>query len=693
MDKFAKKYLSKRRKSKKHSARLSERKARKNIIDKAINKIYTHQNAAFLLEDIEYSDKFDEIEIAHYFYNNCFVENNLKTGLEGNDLSAEDFLNEILSKFSDDNPLIKKRSKNKIYYLLGDVGSGKSAFVNYLITTSLRRYSLTENLVFIRLDLNKEDFTEGISEKLFLNKTVEKIKSVFERNPKLIPDEISEKYERLVGMDYSNNPKKFISHLIDIFKSYKNFLFIYDNIDFIVHQYDRDFFKEEAIETFNEVSKKAIAFVMQFFSDSSELSNLASVFLFVLRNSTYNRIQDKPMISGRPGSYNNDNNVYTLEKESWESVLDSRNKLFRFALDKKIKDESLKKEAINMLNEIDYETNERKSRIKRSVEHVISLTNLQHREFVEYLAKFIWINYTKPESKRITIIEKKPVSSLTYMLGGKRLFSQEKSQFPNIYLNELLSRICIERNDCRNTYWLKRLILEYIKVETLAESEAESDFISEIFQSYGKIAVKEALGCLSDVGISNLISVDTENLIKSSTNHSLMLTDRGLYCLENVFDKFTYLQLVVDDYKMPIPKSIKKEFPNLFSFQNQNLDYSYITEQLSSGEELINLKAKQVIIFIDVLEATLKCEMKLHKSCFDSLKELDVEIPSVNKMRESLLNEIKTIFQYSKSRRNKIIAELDEILKSSSSRQELIINSMNSAEDKRINHKQSWLKQ
>ena len=162
--------------------------------------------------------------------------------------------------------------------------------------------------------------------------------------------------------------------------------------------------------------------------------------------------------------------------------------------------------------------------------------------------------------------------------------------------------------------------------------------------------ISTCLGSLYDANESNLI---TGSLIRDPNQQSkvliksLQLTERGIHCLKKnanrvctIFDRFFYLQLVVDDCQLPLPRVLIRHMGQ------ENLPgYDYILESdngryASKAREMIVCKADRVLYFLTVLEISLELEKKKYFNVFRKLGNWNVEIPSVSLIKEQVVREI-----------------------------------------------------
>jgi len=151
------------------------------------------------------------------------------------------------------------------------------------------------------------------------------------------------------------------------------------------------------------------------------------------------------------------------------------------------------------------------------------------------------------------------------------------------------------------------------------------------------------LGSMAQLDVSDLLRV---NKAKSTSGNFIQvehiaLTSRAKQCLVTTFDKFFYLQLIVDDYMLPIPATVLDKF----TFTDKTPDYGYIAlNPREYGEQvkvMVRHKAFLVLLFLEILEVAWTCEEVCYSHAFDQLtNRWHVELPSVAAIRNAIIAEL-----------------------------------------------------
>ncbi len=186
---------------------------------------------------------------------------------------------------------------------------------------------------------------------------------------------------------------------------------------------------------------------------------LVLVLVFVLRPDTIDFIRasmnELPIITK---ALDDARYLYTYSSPKLLDVLEKRTDLLHDVVSV-IKEEGKKKtilEGVDSLYEILSKGRWRNTHVLRNLEQ-LSRQGLRH--IMKHLAQYSWVSIpTKSESFELTerFVKQYSPTLLVFILGGKRRFSQTFSRFPNFY------HVCCEGIETRHTYWLKRLIAEYI---------------------------------------------------------------------------------------------------------------------------------------------------------------------------------------------------------------------------------------
>ena len=533
---------------------------------------------------------------------------------------------------------------NNIKFLLGDVGVGKSSFINYTITNHSKQWLIENNAILLRIDAFKICPTGDFVYLEFLRMLAGKCHRVFYSRVKTALTTTHSADALIKSYDGEKEYEVAICRFFDqLMKDGFKIILIIDNLDQIYHRFDRQRFVSD-IKFEEDTLKDIVDLVLKFTNDQSSFSNLGLSILVSLRRSTYIVMKEAvETIYNIEGLFNGNKNIYCVTPADWDVVFSKR---FEMILD--VAESYFGSQKKNSINESYKNVIGNLSRPEEPGNHMTLLWHLQNmtilllRDAIMFFSRYIAIeneSWTREE-----VVERffyqYHVGILAYILKGRRIFSQTYCDFPNLFL------VNSRQTPHPHSYWLKYLIVQYIKRKTDVGASVTADKIDGIFCSeggYPKSIVSECLGSLCEFHHSSMATYTPDVLPEklSVIGAHIKLTMRGFYLTDYLYNKFTYLQLVVDDYLLPFPE----EFVNDFKYSKGN-DYGYLQlppEGYSQAtKQMIRLKAKQVLLFMELLVACYdEYESKLFSPVFERLKMSGIEVDPLQlqeDVREELAN-------------------------------------------------------
>lgn len=637
--------------------------------DTLVELVFSHQKAVYFEPD---HTRPDQIRIAKHFYEHCYLEPKLNLGLgDGAPVSTTEFLDKAINAKGDE-------GRNLVFYLLGDVGVGKTAFLNAIISKHLKEHVERGEVFLLRFDLDQITGNAFKKTHELVGKLAEKALRILESNPALIAgNELLKTAYRRLQFEYdkslddpSEDPRR--TSTVSILKAFREMVdgiraktgrrlvLVIDDIDYLLHKNDRGLFRNPQ-DSGDLASLEDFYHFVRYFLPDGEFGRLGANIFIVTRHDSYRTLLRAS--TSLPDLVNKDDlHTYTVKPPAWADVLQTRSNLLKFASSLLL--EERKRQDFERLAKIiadDLESGIPEN--PKLIEHLKELTNFGLREVMSFFGQYGWISDSGDRQLSHApgrFVHQYPVALVAYILGRKRRYNQFLSQFPNIYLVRMVSlgtsdyaSMPANESEHPHSYWLKWLICSFLRRESFAGDTGGTDpqLVFDVFCRsegicYSERLVRECLGSLTDANYSNMIIAEREPhpdrkdvLIVSS----IRLTPRGERCMRFIFDRFLYLQLVVDDYMLPIPKSVAQDF----SFKNQTCDYSYVIEpQPSYGQKanaMIHLKAKQVLLFASILELALTFEQKRYAGVFVRLREEGVDLPSFNSLRSGLKRELHAL--------------------------------------------------
>lgn len=598
----------------------------------------TSKNGKCTIGD-ESGDRYCEYERAKYFYDSFYIPPSLHkdVSIDTEPVLVDTFVQRLTT-------FPRASAANKLTFLLGGVGSGKTAFINYLITQFGRKW-FDNNILFVRIDVHSgsiattyNDLLTNIYRKL---KKIIRSKDVAER---LLSSTRPLAYDGLNNYagTYGEKESELALVLKDIReKTNRKVLIIIDNLDQIYHKDDRKRFLQ-AIPIEHDSIKPVMDLVTAFFHERTELGSIGANVLFSLRHDTYDILSQTAEYVFSPTNITKHNaNAFTLENCNLVPIVNKRlsmlKEIYSCCEIPAGKVEDVEEVVALLQDEISLD----KSKDQSLVTQLFKITSFGLRCVMDFFAQYSWINDDIYVLHRL--IYQQPVGLLAYMLGGYRRFNQVRARFPNLYL--INSKI----NSHPPTYWLKRLLAEYIHFNQKNSLETDVVTILNIFSDenitggYPKDIVLECLGSLCEVHESNVAHhVLRVSPTKDSINPNIIsLTTRGHHLLDYMKDKFIYLQLIVDDNYMPIPQLMMTNFA-----YDVDLDYRYLTLHGAEYNKYIKLmihhKAKRVLNFLELLESAKVYEEIVYERVWQYVKQVGIHI-SVDDTRIKVIKELEAI--------------------------------------------------
>ena len=334
----------------------------------------------------------------------------------------------------------------------------------------------------------------------------------------------------------------------------------------------------------------------------------------------------------------------------WQEVLDARIELLNWAIDQ-IRDAGVRDAMDRMTSVLRRETGAQNSRWGPLLVHMRKLAGYGLRDLMVFLQNYSWLEgrviKNSPEEHPINrLMEQYPVGLIAFMLQGKRLFSQLHSRTPNLYV---VNNHCkqLESGAHPHSYWLKRLLLTYIyqRAPNAVWPEHTIKIFTQNGHGYSESLVRACLGSISMANASCLVQIVRSPVrdgeLVRITN--LTITARGQHFLTAICDRLFYLQLIVDDFMLPLPNSME----SLCRFEDDMLDYTHLVapfdEYIRRAKALIPERAMWARSFLIVLDEALKMERAVYAKVFQALSEEDVVLPDMRQIISGFDDELRRI--------------------------------------------------
>jgi GTPase SAR1 family protein len=576
---------------------------------------------------------------------------------------------------------------NKVTYLVGDVGTGKSTYISRLLMDLTDTPIVNDNnyrVVPILFDFeirHKDDKTLKNIDDLFWADLYNYIHDTVVSNSSLnvqVPDEIL--INPLVSVDKAHGQiLHHLKKLIHYLASKKiRLLFIFDNLDRYHFYYTKySVFEEYEHQQMISVKSNVSALVNTF--DKKDLGTSGLCVLIVCRRYLYDYLCNFDDVTPKDNHYR----VFTLPSVTAKKVVSSRLALYEKALNvANPVSKAMTSEKFRAFKDIVTEFYEHTEGIKAikvvssqltkandtsldpALEAIVKMGHNGFRSLIKFLAS-LPLRYTDCDVVKRLLVNQPHLLLLLYITNNHQHFTQEEQgHFPNLFLCDCLVSPHREFPNAhlehRHTYWLKYLILKYLLALEQKEEEEEHCTVSDIINlfagtnCYEEHLVKLALGSLCTTGEFSCIEIEygSSNSILASR---LSLTSRGKYLVthdQKLFGSgkpvdfcfnFHYLQLVIDDKLIAIPRLWYKEV-----FKNSRHSYSYL---FLSGDQygqkapsVVVTKIEAVFYFLRILEGCLKYEKRGKPELFKKLDKMGV-LPNFSTINEEMLSTVNRLLE------------------------------------------------
>lgn len=638
-----------------------------------IERVFDHQPAVYgpppetqPIDPKEELSRANVLLLAHHFYHEgCFVALQLKTGGKlGHAVDSQDLERQLTARTTD--------NRNELFFLLGDIGSGKTSYINHLLTTRGAAWVESGTAWFVRIDTHRLKKGQMISRQDLIDGLITKTTKIFSRhNTNLLPETLKPLLVK-VGQSQGTGRELAFAEFVQAHKRETEMqpVIIIDNLDFLYHLKERILFytrrSEDDAESINDqngsLAKLVSDLVTMFVHDSAQhIMDLGASVLFVVRRDSYDILCQG---NGLDHIFDANKKTFTISPATWKDVALGRGDLLKFAISQ-IPEGGKERVHSDILDPILEDLEFAPAGHKPLVDHITKVANHGYRDVVAFFSLYSWLEGQdfRPGARHGIgrLLHQYPVGLLAFMLGGRRRFHQFSSHFPNIYLIDLQESITVMPEGWHtdashaHTYWLKRLLLRFINHR---KEKGQACRVKDIIAAfcygsgcYDEGLVRAVLSSMAEVHSSNLIRV---TLLRSNVSDtieikSVMPTDRGIRCDASIFDRFFYLQLIVDDWMMPLPQSVFDDFayPEFrdAAFDEELLDYNYIartpSEYSSAVRRMVRLKASQVILFLEILDIALEIEKDLYGAVFNRLG--NITLPDVHSIREGVHEELESL--------------------------------------------------
>jgi hypothetical protein len=510
---------------------------------------------------------------------------------------------------------------NRLRFIVGNVGEGKTAFIQKVISVINNRQGEFDNEYhLLTIYINIEEKYHYAYEPVPLKDSF--LIYLYDRICEEINNRIGSEVNLLnmSGINPSANPILSLKLLISHLKEQKVRLLLFvDNLDFYHFYYARySFFSE-----YNKQQEKAvndnIMWLLSLFNSKENLGHMGLNVMTAVRNYVYEDIVSK--------SYGTKTDINTAEAikiavPSEETILSTRFELLSDAIDVVLKN---KRGAARQLREL-FEAlqvqllgKQFKTTETSPIKVINKLGQHGNRSLVSFFSS-LHLTYLDRELIGRFFIRQVKALYILYFNNMYKKYSQKQNHFPNIFLVDCVvmgvNNFPEAHKPHMHTYWLKYFLLKLI----VKKGKIKFNEIMDIFcivGGYDKHLVRHALGSLCTANEFRCAEIDFDAAGKNFESYKIKPTERGRFLfntsnnIEFCFE-FVYLEVVIDDHWLC--------FPNMFieSVYMPDMEYSHLYDTrpsafINSTINSVMNKAKGILNFLKVLEASFMIEIKQKK--------------------------------------------------------------------------------
>jgi hypothetical protein len=432
---------------------------------------------------------------------------------------------------------------------------------------------------------------------------------------------------------------------------------ILDNVDRYHFFYSNYVFFDAYRRLQTEKIARNIDLLLERFSNSQYLGDCGLCILFVCRPGILKTLSVRNNILNNRKRLFQDFGVYRLSSTATRSVIDSRFGLMGQAI-ALIREETKRGEYQVILDQIReaFDTSLKDGAGRNSLNLIADLAHHGPRSFVDFVGS-MHFDYREQYDLAKRFFKDQPHNLLrVYITNFKKRYCEAKGHFPNMFLvDAVISPSAkfaeLAHQPHRHTYWLRYLLLKYIQKRTSSTRKFVTfQELKEVFcgsESYEEHLLRFTLGSLSAVNTANCIVVDEP--IDDATVR-VCLTSRGRALIDSGLDprgsefcfNFDYLQFVIDDYQLSFPSGYLDKI-----YVEEDLSYMfYPTASHAAGlSKYLAAKTAAVVYFLRVLEASAAAEKKFRIVGNDAVKSLFPDFDGIFGSLNSTFERILPIVQ------------------------------------------------
>ncbi|AZV77138.1 hypothetical protein EBB79_04010 [Parasedimentitalea marina] len=581
-------------------------------------------------------DVNNELAVSKYFHSYHFRDVTLHQGARDTNPPLSD--DEIFDLFTD---ATWGQGNNPVRFFVGGIGSGKTTYLCNYVYNRFGQFT-HKRVIPVRVNLDVEDdhSARSLSENLrvIINTTITQL----EINKHITASQASAlKRECRIPKDADEKELDIIlSHLLETLHARHSYraTYIIDNIDFLYHLGDRGFFSKTVHED-QDTAYSAILDLISFFwrkKGEFRTASLGINIIFSVRKDTLEFIRSRQKEVPIPGMDGLSFCIEGSDKAVALEIIESRFEMLSELIEK-VPEQGKRLQFLNTARTL------RDAYRKPTTAGLILFDDLWRlcrrglRDIIDQMADYSWLEFhdERRQSATLRFATQYYPSIIAYGTDGCRRYTQFSGNLPNLFLINASvdnNEYAVDPNFKSKhfyTLWLKWMMLSYVQArqdETTTSDELIAAMCGGNGRAYSENLVRYVLGALTETPSSELIEVDIGadgDGGRTGFVRDMSLTRRGEYLLSDFSKTFSYFQMVVDDWRLLLPRELKKDFGYL------DPDYSYLVapdeEYGSKVRTVVERKGQQSLKLAILLDECLGYERGLYPNVFSRLEHAGVD--------------------------------------------------------------------
>ena len=544
-------------------------------------------------------------------------------------------------------------SENKVRYLIGDAGIGKTLaalkLIDYWRISPKDEFGYTIHSVYI--DLHQDKNWALMEPMAAVNKVVERVvKNLSDCVAKLGHVPVATFVENAGSLALDDTARKLSFQLAQLQVSP---IIVLDNGD-------RFFFDNARFRFFESFARRrdwylddTFVSLVDRFVNESLLGKIGASVLIVCRRYVYGHCLRLSDAADPSGPIRRDHKPYQLLPAGHDEIIDSRIRLLKeaamAATEGKYRNAAMFQERIaNLEMRISRLKRQRFHRDRSVLRTVWELGHQGHRSLLTFFGA-LPVDVGPGAEVADRLFGSSYLLLRLYISNLRKRYSQAQGHFPNLFLNDAFvlpnTAYPESRSPHIHTYWLKYQLLKWFQLQRRGKliacatsEEAIHFFTSEL--NYEEDLVRLAVGSLADPSTSSCLkTLQPDRLLRHV--ELLQLTPRGEILISgNSNDpplclSFDYLQLVTDDYLLALPRCVASKI-----FVEADLGHSLKPgfAYAKGARDTLRKKIPAALTFYRVLVLSFELEAK-HRGNVLKLQEFGA-VPDFQSIENGLLDSI-----------------------------------------------------